>query len=385
MTARTNGASADEVPSPWFRVGASEVRLLRNGAVAYPAMLEAIASAKHEVLVEFYWITPDAVGVLFREALAARARDGVSVRVIYDSIGSVGLTMAWWRPLLDAGGRVWEYHALPRIFARPFRLENLIQRDHRKLLVVDGAIGFTGGINIGLPWQSAEHGGGAWRDDSIAARGDVVSEMRTLFYGTWRRVAHETPPPGLRRLQRRRGATVYVLASQRRRRRSIHAEYLARIAGARRTIDIASAYFLPDVRIRHALYRAVARGVRVRVLLPVASDVLGVQLAVEGLWGRMLHNGIQIHAMPRPMLHAKTAIIDERFVTIGSYNLDERHFRTNLEVNLAVVDEPFAKYVTSFFERDLERAERIDATSWETRSLARRGAEWVAMVLRELW
>jgi cardiolipin synthase len=384
MDDTTPPASASD--APWFRVGASEVRLLRDGAMAYPAMLQAIASAQREVLAEFYWITPDAVGDLFREALVERANAGVVVRVIYDSLGSVGLSMSWWRPLLDAGGMVWEYHSLPfALFVRPFRLENLIQRDHRKLLVVDGSIGFTGGINLGLPWQSVDRGGGGWRDDSIAARGPVVEEMRALFYRTWRRVTHRVPPAGVRRLKHRREATVYVLASQRRRSRDIHGEYLSRIAHARLSIDIANAYFLPDVRLRHALYRATARGVRVRVLLPVSSDVPGVQLAVEALWGRMLRNGIEIHAMPRPMLHAKTAIIDERFVTIGSYNLAERHLRTNLEVNLAVIDEAFAKHVTESFERDLERAERIDVGAWEKRSLARRGAEWFAMALRELW
>ena len=384
MDQTTPPASASD--ARWFRVGASEVRLLRDGAMAYPAMLQAIASAQHEVLAEFYWISPDPVGTLFREALIERAKAGVAVRVIYDSLGSTGLSMGWWQALLDAGGKVWEYHALPfALFARPFRLENLVQRDHRKLLVVDGTIGFTGGINLGLPWQSPDRGGGGWRDDSIAARGLVVDEMRALFYQTWRRVTHHAPPVGVQRLKRRRDAIVYVLASQRRRRRNIHTEYLARIARARLSIDIANAYFLPDVRMRHALYRAAAKGVRIRVLLPAASDVPGVQLAVEGLWGRLLRNGVEIYALPKPMLHAKTAIIDERFVTIGSYNLDERHFRTNLEVNLAVVDAAFAKHVTESFERDLERAERIDERDWEKRSLARRGAEWFAMALRELW
>jgi len=161
MDDTTPPASASD--APWFRVGASEVRLLRDGAMAYPAMLQAIESAQREVLAEFYWITPDAVGDLFREALVERANAGVVVRVIYDSLGSVGLSMSWWRPLLDAGGMVWEYHSLPfALFVRPFRLENLIQRDHRKLLVVDGSIGFTGGINLGLPWQSVDRGGGGW-------------------------------------------------------------------------------------------------------------------------------------------------------------------------------------------------------------------------------
>jgi cardiolipin synthase len=209
--------------------------------------------------------------------------------------------------------------------------------------------------------------------------------MRALFYRTWRRVTRRPPPADVQPLAKPGRARVYVLASQRRRRRDIHREYLARVTGARRSIDIANAYFLPDHRMRQALYRAARRGVRTRVLLPQASDVLGLQFAVEGLWGRMLRNGVQIFALPPPMLHAKTAIIDERWTTIGSYNLDERSFRKNLEANLVVIDDAFAKHVTASFERDLAKATRIEASIWEKRSRARRGAEWLALALRELW
>jgi cardiolipin synthase len=379
-----DSAARVPTPSPWFKVGANEVRFLRDGVEAFPAMLGAIAAAEREVLVEFYWIAPDSVGMLFRDALVERAEAGVTVRVIYDALGSAALSPAWWRPLIEAGGSVWEYHPLLAL-AQPFRLGNLTQRDHRKLLVVDGIIGFTGGINLGLPWQATDHGGGGWRDNAIGARGAVAEEMRALFYRTWRRVTREPDPADVKRVAHRREDTVYVLASQRRRRRNIHREYLIRIAGARRSIDIANAYFLPDLRLRRALYRAVARGVRVRVLLPAVSDVPGIQLAIEALWGRMLRKGVEIYALPPPMLHAKTAIIDERFVTVGSYNLDERSFRKNLEANLAVVDEAFAVYVSESFEHDFARAARVDVDAWEKRSLAQRGAEWLAIAFREFW
>jgi cardiolipin synthase len=137
--------------------------------------------------------------------------------------------------------------------------------------------------------------------------------------------------------------------------------------------------------MRQALYKAAAQGVRVRVLLPEVSDVPGVQFAVEGLWDRMLRQDIEIHVLPPPMLHAKTAIVDRRWVTIGSYNLDERRLRRNLEANLAVLDEAFAQHVSASFERDLARARPIEVGAWEKRPLARRGAEWIALALRELW
>jgi cardiolipin synthase len=379
-----NAVTDDARERPWFRVGEDEVRLLRDGREAFPAMLEAIGAARREILLEFYWITPDSVGRRFRDALVERAKSGVRVRVIYDALGSREMYPSWWRPLLEAGGDVWEYHAILPLHER-FRVDHLVQRDHRKLLVVDGQVGFTGGVNLGDPWLPLDEGGSGWRDDVIAVRGDVVAEMRALFYRTWRRMTHEPPPPDVRPLARRRGRPVYVLASQRRRRRNIHREYLVRIAAARRTIDLAQAYFVPDRALRQALYRAVARGVRVRVLVPEVSDVPGVQFAVEALFDAMLRHGIEIHALPPPMLHAKTAIVDERFVTIGSYNLDERSWRKNLEANLAVIDEAFARHVTASFERDLARARRIEQGAWQRRSLARRGAEWLALALRELW
>jgi cardiolipin synthase len=367
----------------WFRVGSDEVRLLRDGHEAFPAMLDAIAAAEHDVLLEFYWLAPDAIGRRFRDALVECAARGVKVRVIYDSLGSRGMTDDWWRPLTLEGGDVREYHALLP-FHDTFRFDRLIQRDHRKLLVVDGVQGFIGGINIGKDWLPAVDGGAGWRDDAIAVRGEVSRDIRALFYRTWHRVTHEPLPADVAPFTRQRGRSVYVLASQRRRRRSIYREYRARIDGARRSIDLAHAYFVPDRGIRQSLFRAAARGVRVRVLLPEVNDVPGVQFAVEALFDRLLDNGIELFALPPPMLHAKTAIIDARFVTIGSYNLDER-LRKNLEANIAVVDERFAAHVTQWFEYDLARAKPIDRVAWRKRSLFRRAAERVVLALRGIW
>jgi cardiolipin synthase len=344
-------------------------------------MLDAIASAEREVLLEFYWIAPDRIGSRFRDALVERAARGVVVRVIYDSLGSRGMTDEWWQPLTDAGGDVREYHSVYPLH-ETFRFDRLVQRDHRKLLVVDAQTGFLGGINIGDAWLPLSEGGAGWRDDAVAAKGEVAREMRALFYRTWHRITHDMPAD-VAPLAPRRGGSIYVLASQRRRRRSIYHEYLARISGARRSIDLAHAYFVPDWRIRRSLFLAADRGVRVRVLLPEVSDVPGAQFAVEAMFDALLSRGVELYAFPPPMLHSKTGIIDERFVTIGSYNLDEG-LRKNLEANVAVLDEPFAAYMTRCFEQDLERATRVDVTAWRERSFLRRGAEWLALALRGL-
>jgi cardiolipin synthase A/B len=379
----TAPAASPVEQSRWFPVGADSVRLLRDGEQAFPAMLEAIAGAKHEVLLEIYWIGLDAVGQRFRDALAERARAGVTVSVIYDAVGSRGLTAAWWRPVVSAGGAVMEYHSIWPFDGR-FRFDRIELRDHRKLLVVDGVDGFTGGINLAAPWMSVSEGGAGWRDDMVQVRGEATQELRSLFYNTWRKVTRLPPPIDVRPLSRRHKGPIWMLASQWRSRRSIHREYLARIARARDRVDIANSYFVPDRRVRAALFGAVRRGVRVRVLVPGKGDIPVVQLAVEALFDTLLAHGVRVWMMPGRMLHAKTAVIDESFTTIGSYNLDARS-RRNLEVNLAIDDHAFARHVRSWFEHDLSEAAPVDLTRWRARSRTRRGLEWAALALRRFW
>jgi cardiolipin synthase len=360
------------------------VRLLRDGEQAFPAMIDTIERSEREALLEMYWVGADAVGERFRDALAARARAGVRVCVIYDAIGSMGVTPAWWRPLFAAGGRAVEYHSISPLDPR-FRLERVELRDHRKLLVVDGIHGFTGGINLAAQWLPTDQGGAGWRDDVIQVHGDATQELRTLFYRTWRKLTGEAAPVDVRPLSRRHARPVWVLASQWRTRRSIHREYVHRIGHARDRVDIANSYFVPDRRVRAALFRAVRAGVPVRVLVPAKSDVPIVQFAVEALFDTLLRHGVEIWTLPDTMLHAKTAIIDESFTTIGTYNLDERSWRKNLEVNLAVEDREFARHVRSWFERDLAGATRVDLMTWRDRWLARRAFEWAAFAMRKLW
>jgi cardiolipin synthase A/B len=357
--------------------------LLRDGAEAFPAMLASIAAARREVLLEMYWIAPDAVGEQFREALAERARAGVRVCVIYDALGSLGMTPAWWRPLFQAGGRAVEYHPLSPLDPR-FRFGRLDQRDHRKLLVVDGHDGFAGGMNLAISWLPRDRGGAGWRDDVIQVRGYATQELRALFYGTWLRRTGERPPVDVRRVARKRSRPVWTLASPLRTRRSIHREYLVRINRACDRVDIANPYFVPDRTLRAALFRAVRRGVRVRVLVPGVSDVPVVQLAAEALFDTLLRHDIEVWTLSGTMLHAKTAIVDDTFTTIGSYNFDRRSGRKNLEANLAVEDDTFARHVRGSFERDLATSTRVDLDAWRGRSTTRRALEWAAFAARRV-
>jgi len=364
---------------PWFQVGDDYVQLLRDGAEAFPAMLGAIARAEREVLLEMYWIGADACGRRFRDALIQQAKRGVTVRVVYDSLGSLGMTTRWWQPLLDAGGEVIEYHALFPL--QRLHVDHIDLRDHRKLLVVDGAFGVIGGINIGLQWAPIEDGGEGWRDDAVAVRGPCADELRSLFYETWHRMRGATPRD-VAPFPRRPARPVWVLTNYRRRRRSIRREYIVRIANATRSVDIANPYFVPDSGVRRALFQAVELGARARVVVPARGDVPIVQFAVEALFDQLLRHGVEVYALPPPVLHAKTAIVDEEFATIGSYNLDQRSWRKNLEANLAVKDARFARHVRAWFDHDVARAVRIDLSSWRRRGAVRRGAEWASFALR---
>jgi cardiolipin synthase len=346
-------------------------------------MLDAIRAAEREILLEMYWIGADAVGERFREALVERARAGVRVCVVYDAVGSMAITSGWWKALLEAGGRAVEFHSISPFDPR-FRIEHIELRDHRKMLVTDGAAGFIGGINLALPWLTPEEGGAGWRDDVVEVRGGVVGELRTLFYRTWRKLTREPPPADVTPLSRKHSRPVWLLASQWRTRRSIHREYLVRIRQAKARVDIANSYFVPDRRVRAALFQAVRRNVEVRVLVPLKSDVPIVQFAGEALFDTLLRHGVKIWALPGTMLHSKTAIIDDSFTTVGSYNLDERSWRKNLEVNLAVEDRAFARYARGWFEHDLQASTRIDLANWRDRALGRRAFEWAAYAMRRL-
>lgn len=369
---------------PTFAAGDDQVTLLRDGAEAFPSMLAAIAGAKHEILLEMYWIGDDACGRRFRDALALQAQSGVCVRVIHDAVGSRGLPDDFFASVRAHGGEVLEFHPLSPLRSA-MTLDAFDRRDHRKMLVVDRVLAYTGGINLAREWLPPEDGGDGWRDDMVRVRGPAAQELRWLFYDTWRTRPFALVPDDVVPLPRRRTRPVYVLANRWRRRRSIRREYLVRIANARRSVDIANSYFIPNRSVRGALFRAIGRGARVRVLVPSNGDVPIVQQAVEAMFETLLQHGIEVYAMHGPMLHEKTAIIDANFAMIGSYNLDARSWSKNLEANLAIEDEAFAAHVRGWFDRDCAAASRVDLATWRRRPLRKRMLEWSSFALRRLW
>lgn len=410
------------------------IRLLRNGAEAYPAWLAAIASAREEILLEMYWFGSDATGRRFADALAERAKAGVDVYVLYDSVGSLGTDEAMWNRIVEAGGHVLEFHPIAP-WRKRFRLDRVTLRDHRKILVVDGRVGFTGGINIGDPWAPESEGGKGWRDDAVSLTGPAVAELRALFFDNWLRMGGPPPRRGLSARRRSRRSLMNVALEQAGRpalvpkgpdnwrerlrrasaqfardmtrpapgsvappkgphiqvlghwawgvRRTIRRMYLAHIRHARDKILIANSYFIPDAIVRKALERAAKRGVEVRVIVPRHSDVPSVGYASRALYAGLMRAGVHIHEWLDGMMHAKTALIDG-WATVGSYNLDYRSLRYNLEVNVASTDPEFVAAVEQSFRADLLCCEEVDPVHWAHRPLLMKLLEWVHYLVRRL-
>jgi cardiolipin synthase len=355
-------------------VSGNRVTLLHDGEQAFPAMLEAIAKAKREILLEMYWFASDGVGRQFTNALVAKAEAGVQVRLIYDAVGSIQSDGRMFARLRDAGCEVLEYNPIAPWRAR-FRIGVVNNRDHRKLLVVDRQVGFTGGVNLGDEWAPEGAGGAGWRDDTVRIEGPAVEQMCDIFdYGWLRIVEPQTVVrPRLRPSVDRgdgQGSRVRVLANHYfRERRAIRQAYLRRIESAQRSVCITNSYFVPDGQIRRVLGRAVNRGAEVRVIVPGKSDIPVVRHAARKLYGRLLEAGIQLYEWQGSILHSKTAVIDGRWCTVGTYNLDSRSLRFNLEVVAAVEDAAVAGAMEDRFNEDLEHTRPVSFEEWRRRPL----------------
>lgn len=359
---------------PGRMIGGNSVTLLVDGAQAYPAMLEAIERAERTVLMESYIFHDDRAGRMFSGALARAAGRGVRVLLAVDGVGTMSVPAAFFEGLQQAGVRVLEYRP-----PSPWRRQwGLFHRNHRKLLVADNRVGFTGGLNIGDEWLPREQGGLGWHDIHVRLEGPVARELSRLSIATWRTRGgvdlppHEflppVPPAG-------EAFAVVVGSEEHKRRKAIRQAYLHAIKRAREYIYLANAYFLPDRAYRRALGNAVARGVDVRVMVPARGDILALQLASQSLFSRLLRRGIRLLLWNDAVLHAKTAVIDDQWATVGSYNLDHRSLAMNLEVNANLVGRPFATGMREQFEQDQLRCTELSYDVWRRRPILLRFLE----------
>jgi cardiolipin synthase len=326
--------------------------------------------------METYIYQSDKAGRRFGAALMERARAGVTVRLLIDAVGSVDMEQAYVEELKAAGVRLATF--------RPFSWKaglGFNRRDHRKILVVDGRVGFTGGLNIGDEYAAVEDGGGGWHDMHARVEGPVVAEMARLFRRTWLAAGGDRYPqieePAAESVATESTAFAIAVGNEEMRRRAtIRRFYLHAMRRARESIQIMNAYFIPDRGIRRVMANAVKRGVKVSVIVPEKNDLKSVQFAGHHVFAKLLRAGVRIFEWPERMLHAKTAVVDTVWATIGSYNLDARSLFHNLEVVLCIVDRGFAAGVAAQLEHDAGQSKEILLERWNERPWWRKVAEW---------
>ncbi|MFW6067579.1 MAG: cardiolipin synthase [Myxococcota bacterium] len=348
-------------------VGGNRVDILVGAPATYDAHVEAIEAARDHVHLMFYIFRQDAPGRRLRDALVAAARRGVRVRLLVDGFGSRGLGSRFLAPLLEAGGHVARF--LPLDPVRRAWTINL--RNHRKLMVVDGEVGFTGGINVGEEFLG-------WRDVHLRVRGPAVHQLQTVFVEDWYFAARYNPvhPAFFPRIEPQgRSAMQLVASGPDGTVESIHRLYVAAITSARGRVLITTPYFVPDRALLVALQTTALRGVDVRLILPRQSNHRVTFHAGRSYYDELLDAGVEIHEYLPGMLHTKTMVVDGAFATIGSANLDTRSFRLSFELIAALWDREVAGELEAIFEADLRNTERVDPAQWRRRGVVPRVKE----------
>jgi cardiolipin synthase len=341
----------------------NSVTLLVDGEDAFPAMLQAIGEARRSIVLASYIFAQDKTGERFRDALVESALRGVEVRVTIDGVGSFGTHDSFFQPLVAAGGHF-------SVFRRPLFWRprwTLRQRDHRKILVVDDRLGFVGGMNIGDDYASEDWGGRAWHDMHARIEGPAARELTLMFNRTWRRLEGESWNAQLGPAVECGSVPVQVLESRFRQRFLIHRAYLGAIRRAQSSVHITNAYFIPVQSVQRALRYARRRGVQVQLLLAGRTDVRAVQYAARALYASLFKSGIEIYEWNERVLHAKCAVIDGHWCSVGSYNLNRRSLLHDLEANMVCLDAELGEALETHFTADIARSQRVDPDTWHRR------------------
>jgi cardiolipin synthase len=360
------------------------VALLQDGNATYDAMFAAIRDARDHINLETYIFEADETGQRFSDALIAKQRQGVAVSIIYDSVGTLGVPREFFKPLLDAGAKMLEFNPVNPLMAKAGW--NVNDRDHRKLMIVDGSTAFLGGINIsgvysGGSMKSAPKTTGTqmpWRDTHLQIDGPVVADYQKMYLDTWNKQKGDPlpqrnyfPAPVVRgkEVVRALGGAPDEPFS------AVYATLISAMENAETEILMTNAYFAPDPQLRATLKAAVQRGVDVKLILPSATDSGLIFHAGRSYYDELLRDGVKIYERRDVLLHAKTALIDGVWSTIGSTNLDWRSFLHNQEINAVVLGTDFAAQMRAMFERDLAASNPILLEQWERRSLGSRVKE----------
>lgn len=361
-------------------VAGNRVELILDTNRAYGLQEQAILEARRHVHLEYYIFQPDATGRRFRDLLIAASRRGVQVRFVYDAVGSLRLNQRFLKPMRDAGVHISTF--LP---INPLRRRFTVNlRNHRKLMVVDGRIGFTGGLNVGDEYIGRRRQFGYWRDTHIKLEGPAVLVLQRVFARDWYFATEEDlrapelyPDPG-----RPGSEVVQIIESGPDADIEVSLEMVfSAIASARRRVFIETCYFVPPESICVALQSAAHRGVDVKILVPAYCAHRTALLAAQSYYAELLASGVEIYQYARGLLHAKILTIDGVWSMVGSANIDNRSLRLNFEVGAAFYNAAMAQLLEAAFHTDLAQSEPIDAERWSRRSLARQLMESTCRLL----
>jgi len=353
------------------------ITALQNGDEIFPAMLAAIRAAKHSITFETYIYWTGEIGQEFADALKARQKAGVAVHVMLDWAGSFRMDKSLLDEIVNAGVEVEKYHPL-----KWYTVSRLNNRTHRKLLIVDGAIGFTGGVGIADQWRGHAQDPDHWRDMHLRIEGPVVAQLQAGFMNNWikttGRVLHGTQyypalwPAGNHKMH-------MFVSSPSGGNTSMQLMYLLAVAAATKTIDLQAAYFIPDRLMNEALVNATKRGVKIRLLVPDRyTDSAMIRLASKRQWGTLLAAGVEIYLYEKTMMHNKMLILDRLMVSVGSTNFDMRSFNLNDEASLNVYSPVFGSAMTNVMESDIRDAKRYSLAQWKARPMRYKIGELLA-------
>ncbi|MES2900265.1 MAG: cardiolipin synthase [Pseudomonadota bacterium] len=361
-------------------VEGNKVEVLLNGNQIFPSMLQAIRGAEKTITLETYIYWSESIGKEFSEALIERARAGVKVHVMLDFIGSMKMDEPVMDAMKAAGVQLERFH-------KPvwWKFTKLNNRTHRKVLIIDGKVGFTGGVGIADQWRGSAQDKKHWRDTHFRVEGPVVGQMQAVFNDNWTKATGvvldgETYFPAL--TAKGDHPAQMFSSSPSGGSESMLLMYLMSITAAKDTIHLSSSYFVPEELTIKALVAAAKRGVKVRIITPgheIDSDV--VRAASRERWGDLLRAGIQIAEYQPTMFHVKALVVDSLMVSVGSTNFDNRSFSLNDEANLNVLDPTFAKQQVAIFEDDWKKAKVITYAQWEDRPLKEKFGGWLASLI----
>lgn len=357
----------------------ADISIFFDGKSKYDALEKAIREARLHVHIEYYIWEPDTIGTRLRDLLVERAENGVEVRVLVDGFGSSKAHDRFWEPLRQAGGRVRRFNEVSLLRWHP-RMSNF--RTHRKIVVIDGAIGFTGGMNITDVHSSEFSGEDAWRDTHLELRGPAVGGLQMVFFEDWHYAGGDAPDTDryltqVDGLERGDHLVQIVSSGPDEGLDAIHKLFFVSIANACERVELTTPYFVPDMPVLEALRAAALRGADVRVLVPEGGDQPFVAAAARSYYPELLDVGVKIYEYGEPVLHAKTLVVDGTAV-IGTANTDNRSFRLNFEVVVAIHDPAVADTLSGAFGEDLKNAREVtleDVASW---SIAKRLVSSVA-------